>query len=149
MGLDTSHDCWHGAYSAFSRWRDKLAEAAGYTFHKTSLWEGGSPVYDIPSLDWGNIEATIGNDLLGKWPTIPVRPDGTPDPLIILLAHSDCEGELQTEYLTPLADRLTELLPALEGQDGGGHIGNYVEKTQTFIDGLRRAAAAGENVEFH
>ena len=34
MGLDTTHDCWHGAYLAFSRWRDQLAEVAGYTFHK-------------------------------------------------------------------------------------------------------------------
>lgn len=23
MGLDTSHDCWHGAYSAFTRWRQQ------------------------------------------------------------------------------------------------------------------------------
>jgi hypothetical protein len=30
MGLDTTHDCWHGAYSAFMRWRRKLAEVAGY-----------------------------------------------------------------------------------------------------------------------
>ena len=29
MGLDTTHDCWHGAYSAFMRWRQKLAEVAG------------------------------------------------------------------------------------------------------------------------
>ena len=25
MGLDCSHGCWHGAYSAFMRWRAKLA----------------------------------------------------------------------------------------------------------------------------
>ena len=30
MGLDTTHDCFHGAYSAFSRWRNAVAEAAGY-----------------------------------------------------------------------------------------------------------------------
>ena len=28
MGLDTTHDCWHGSYSAFAIWRKKLAEAA-------------------------------------------------------------------------------------------------------------------------
>lgn len=143
MGLDTTHDCWHGAYSAFSRWRDKLAEAAGYTFHEI---EHGRRLVD---LDWGGIEAAIGYDLNGKWPAIPVRPDGSPDPLIILLAHSDCEGELQTEFLAALADRLEELLPKLEGLEDGGHIGSYVVKTQTFIDGLRRAAAASEPVGFH
>lgn len=143
MGLDTTHDCWHGAYSAFSRWRDQLAEVAGYTFHE---FEGGRKLVD---LDWGGIESVIGRDLLGKWPSMPVRHDGTPEPLILLLAHSDCEGELQAEYLDALADRLTKLLPALEGVEGGGHIGSYVEKTQTFIDGLRRASAAGEDVGFH
>lgn len=143
MGLDTSHDCWHGAYSAFSRWRDKLAEVAGYTFHE------GQYGHQIVDLDWGSVEATIGKELLRDWPAMPVRPDGTPDPLIVLLAHSDCEGSIQVEFLGPLADRLEELLPGLEGEDGSGHIGLYTEKTQTFIDGLRRAAAAGERVEFH
>jgi hypothetical protein len=143
MGLDTTHDAWHGAYSAFNRWRDKLAEVAGYTFHEHENRR------QLIELDWGGIEATIGRDLNGKWPAIPVRHDGTPDPLIILLAHSDCEGELQVEYLEALAGRLTELLPKVEGLEDGGHIGNYVEKTQTFIDGLRRAAEAGEPVGFH
>ena len=26
MGLDTTHGCWHGTYSAFNRWRNKIAE---------------------------------------------------------------------------------------------------------------------------
>lgn len=25
MGLDVSHDAWHGAYSAFTRWRHEIA----------------------------------------------------------------------------------------------------------------------------
>lgn len=143
MGLDTTHDCWHGAYSAFSRWREYLAEVAGYTMHTHPELPGRTP-----DIDWGNIERTIGLDLFGRWPAVPVRPDGTPDALIVLLAHSDCEGEIQEDMVGPLADRLEELLPLLEG-DGGGHIGSYREKTQTFIDGLRRAEAAGEAVGFH
>lgn len=152
MGLDTSHDCWHGAYSAFTRWRQKLAEAAGYTLHHDVMAGYGTdaPVAISrmsPDMDWGNIQETIGDDLFGKWPAIPVRPDGTPDPLIILLAHSDCEGELQTEFVGALADRLEELLPLLDG-DGGGHVGSYRAKTEQFIGGLRAAAAAGEDVTF-
>ena len=143
MGLDTTHECWHGSYSAFNRWRDTLAEVSGYTFHRN---EHGQLMVD---LDWGNAEATIGENLMGKWPRMPMRPDGTKDPLIVLLAHSDCEGEIQTRFCGPLADRLEELLPKLEGIDRGGHVGLMTEKTQTFIDGLRRAAAAGESVEFH
>jgi hypothetical protein len=64
-----------------------------------------------------------------------------------LLAHSDCEGEIQADICAPLADRLEELLPKLEG-DGGGHVGSYREKTETFIRGLRSAASAGEAVVF-
>ena len=145
MGLDTSHNCWHGAYSAFSRWRNQLAEVAGYTFFKA----GDPRIYETACLDWGNINATIGDDLLSRtWPAIPVRPDGTSDALIVLLAHSDCEGEIQADMCAPLADRLEQLLPLLDG-DGGGHVGNYREKTQAFIDGLRDAAAKGEVVGFH
>jgi len=29
MGLDISHGCWHGAYSAFMRWREKISQVAG------------------------------------------------------------------------------------------------------------------------
>jgi hypothetical protein len=148
MGLDTTHNCWHGAYSAFNRWRDKLAEVAGYTFHESvgSHDPIGSVIIDI---DWGNIEKTIGTDLNGEWPAIPVRPDGTPDPLIILLAHSDCEGELQTEFLEPLADRIEELIPHLGEEDGGGHIGLFKDKTEKFVKGLRLAAKRNEKVEFY
>lgn len=144
MGLDLTHNCWSGSYPAFNRWRDKLGEVAGYTFHKSPDGFGYSP-----DIDWGNIENIIGHDLDGKWPNIPVRPDGTPDPLIILMAHSDCGGYLQTEYLDALANRLEDLLPKLENLDDGGHIGSYTDKTQTFIKGLRLAAKCGERVGFH
>ncbi len=30
MGLNVSHGAWDGAYSAFMRWRRKLAEVSGY-----------------------------------------------------------------------------------------------------------------------
>ena len=43
--------------------------------------------------------------------------------------------------------RMEELLPSLGG-DLGGHIGVVRVKTQTFIDGLRRASKMGEDVEF-
>lgn len=147
MGLDTTHNCWHGAYSAFNRWRDRLAEAAGIEV-EPYRYENGI-MFGGPRLDWRSIERKIGYDLNGKWDEIPVRHDGIPDPLIILLAHSDCEGELQTEFLDSLADRLEELLPLVEHEDGGGHIGNYGDTTRKFIKGLRLAFKRGEKVSFH
>ncbi len=119
MGLDTSHDCWSGAYSAFHRWRSKLAELVGL--------QGFSDIKETNDIRF---------KVLGK------------DPIRFILAHSDCDGIIPHKQCKPLAKRLTELLPKLDG-DGGGHIGSYREKTQQFIDGLMKAHKKGEDVEFH
>lgn len=140
MGLDASTESgvelWRGAYSAFTRWRNQLAEAAGYT-----VAPGPGP-YRIPgpALDWDNLTEANG---AGDWETTPA------DPLLVLLAHSDCDGHILPAQAGPLADRLTELLPLLPAGTGGGHIGDWRVTTQTFIDGLRAAAEAGERVEFY
>jgi hypothetical protein len=128
MGLDTSHDCWHGAYSAFTRWRTALGRAAGLPIGKVPLFGGGAPTIDWP--DTTKLDQT--------------------DALRILIEHSDCDGEIPWQVCGPMADRLEALLPELEKLgDGGGHIGNYVAKTKQFIDGLRLASAHQEDVEFH
>lgn len=132
MGLDTSHDCWHGAYSAFSRWRNKLAEVAGY-----ELYMHGP--YETARINWGRI---TDDNIQGKWNETPK------DPLIVLIAHSDCDGTIYPKQAVPLANRLEELLPLLK-DDGGGHIGPYKKRTQLFIDGLRLAASKSEAIDFH
>lgn len=138
MGLDTSHGCWHGAYSAFTRWRHKIAEVAGY-----AVW---SVVYDdgIKSdtimLDWGHVTE---ENLAGKWNEMPS------DPLILIFAHSDCHGELPWQFCAKLAERLEEIMPLLPDGDAPGHIGNWRYKTQEFIDGLKLAHKLQENVNFH
>lgn len=148
MGLDTTHGCWHGAYSAFMRWREELAHVAGLP--PLELMEGfferGS--YRDPFRD----HAERWKDLGGAdrfYRSLPIRWDSLrPSALHELLFHSDCEGEIPAERCAPIADALEELLPRLPAGEAGGHIGNWRDKTQTFIDGLRKAAAAGEKVEF-
>ena len=57
MGLDISHDAWHGAYSAFNRFRQKVAQAMGgsypphYIYDKIGyrLYEGADP--DLPIIN--------------------------------------------------------------------------------------------------
>jgi hypothetical protein len=137
MGLDCSHDAWHGAYSAFSRWRHKIAEAAGYAVWPVKYGDGMT--HDTVMLDWGRITK---ENQFGAWEQTPA------DPLVVLFVHSDCEGEIRPEQAGPLADALERLLPDLDG-DGGGHIGDYRSKTRAFIDGLRRAVAANEPLDFH
>ncbi len=133
MGLDTTHNCFHGAYSAFSRFRNLLATAAGY-----ELFKDGRSIF--PKIDW---ETYPEGGLIGDWPETPS------DPLIVLLVHSDCDGFIRPAQAGPLADRMEELLPKLEGIDGGGHIGMMTSTTKLFIEGLRAAVEANESVEFH
>ncbi|MEX7474248.1 hypothetical protein AB4Z39_31630 [Mycobacterium adipatum] len=140
MGLDVSHDCWSGAYSGFNRWRDELARVAGYEFATVKERPSGAQIF----VDWGHVEYDW---MFGEWPFIPCRIDGTPDPLLLIVLHADTEGRLKHEHLVPIADRLTELLPLLEG-DGGGHVGGYREATQQFINGLRLADMRKEDVVF-
>lgn len=147
MGLDTSHGCWHGAYSAFHRWRVMLARVAGLP--PLDLMEG---MYEARNyrdpLHWA--EQKLGDGSFADiYAALPIRWDSLRyDPaLYALLHHSDCDGEIPAEMCGPLADRLTELLPLITG-DGGGHIGDYREKTATFISGLRLAESRNEPVEF-
>jgi hypothetical protein len=140
MGLDTSHGCWHGAYSAFSRWRDGLAKAAGYEIIEGGIREDGY-VPPTVNLDWSQYSQ---ENYLGEWPGGPPGED----PLLVLIVHSDCGGMLPTWCLKPLADRLEGLLGKLPEEPDGGHIGDWSVKTKTFIAGLREAAALGEEVEF-
>ena len=166
MGLDVSHGCWSGAYSAFMRWRRQIAKCAGIPL---PLMEG----YYVPPneevLEWlrpregGPLCRSHLGPALTYWlddvqSALPLSWEpfrwnwrvGFSDPLIVLLNHSDCDGKIDSEDCAHLAERLEGLLPQLrELSDDPGHIGSWVEKTQRFIDGLRLAAAAGEAVEFH
>lgn len=119
MGLDTSHGCWHGPYSAFMRWREHLNHAIR-----------------------GN--GITREDLDQAW-----REGFYADqskPINVLMNHSDCDGIIQADVCGPLADALQGLLdtnmPARAMYDEAR------PATERFIAGLRRAAAAGEDVEF-
>lgn len=133
MGLDTTHDCWHGPYSAFMRWREKL----NYFVMKTRAKD--DPVADeIERMGWTR-EAIVAAWERGQY-------DDQTIPINVLMGHSDCEGEIPAEMCGPIADALETLLVYMPER------GLYDEArpaTVRFINGLRRAAAAGEPVGFH
>lgn len=85
MGLDTSHNCWHGSYSGFMAFRRELAKAAG-----------------MPPLD--SMKGFGGNM---PWDELK------PDAVHVLLNHSDCEGEIAVVDCLPLAERLEHLAPTM------------------------------------
>lgn len=143
MGLDVSHDCWRGGYCSFSRWRNIIAVEAKIGTRKISMFGGpiteDSAVVDIPNIP---DEYFTEDTLMGAWEEEP------PDPLYVLLCHSDCDGQIMHAHTISLAQRLEAVLPKLRGMDGGGHIGNVEATTQQFIDGLYNAWNAGEDVTF-
>ena len=118
MGLDTTHDCWHGPYSAFNRWRTKLCEVAGY----------------------GDLEEYAGFGGSTPWPMM--------DPLAILLSHSDCDGEIRWQDCENIANALHELITGMTRADTGRPLATYTVDTLQFISGLTTAHARKENVRF-
>lgn len=86
MGLDTTHDAWHGPYSSFNEWRRQIAKAAG-----------------MPPL----------NDMEGFGGDIPWD-EYLNHPLYELLNHSDCDGDIAWDKCKVIADGLIEILPKLE-----------------------------------
>lgn len=88
--------------------------------------------------------------LLSAFDFKPIRWDCLKeDALHELLFHPDGEGMIPSSSCAAIAHRLTELIPLLPDEDGGGDIGNWRDKTTKFRDGLLLAADRGENVHFH
>jgi hypothetical protein len=135
MGLDTSHDCWHGSYSSFSQWRRYLGELARIQYKSFEMDLGFKYKYMEPDIDWS---IYTKQNIKGKWKETPK------DPIMILICHSDCEGSIKIEQLKPLKDRLEELLPLMDPLNE-----YFIGKTKSFIKGLEKAIQANEDVEFH
>ena len=143
MGLDTSHGAWHGSYHNFYAWRGAVAGAAGYSDYN----EVAGDIFDTlnaeeqppeRSIKWNEID---DQKLGGLW----VEPPG--DALVMLLAHSGCEGSIFPRDAEPIASRLEELLPAIR-KVATGERDWLFDATEDFIDGLRAAAAVHEPVTF-
>ena len=119
MGLDTTHNCWHGSYTSFHRFREELANAIGMPDLKKMEGFGGAIA----------------------WESLP------PDTLHVLLNHSDSDGVIEAKDCLPLAERLEEIvrLHAVYEEDYGY---SWQERALQFAKGLRVAASLGENVDF-
>ena len=115
MGLDTTHDCWHGPYSMFSAWRTELAAAIGLSLNQMDGFGGDR-----------------------EWPD--------DEPLVLLLEHSDCDGEIAADKTELIADRLAEIIYKVKSRAG---VGDFVATCQQFERGPREAHNAGEPVGFH
>jgi|SRR5688572_2277704 len=124
MGLDTTHDAFHGAYSSFNHFRMEICVAAGIEMVPDP--ERGDRPHPIW---WTDMDPST--DYMGNW---TAEPD---DPLRYLIEHSDCDGALRCEHLPALVERLRPLSLATE-QD----------RLDQFIRGCEDAIARGDDVGF-
>jgi hypothetical protein len=147
MGLDTTHDAFHGAYSAFNSLRQEVCHAIGgsYPPHFLRNYDGdlakdanGSVIYDR-SLDEQRFylpDDFTEEDNPGVWE---------------FLKHSDCDGDIAPELCSVMADELDKIVPKMR-EDGVGHIaarGGFRAVLVKFVAGLRAAAAEGVPLGFH
>lgn len=154
MGLDTSHDAFHGPYSAFNRLRAAVCYCAGGLWSPHNFPSEQAGVQRLAELDVAEpIERTTSGAL---WFYLPDKVTEQTHPgLYAFLKHSDCDGQLTPEECAAVARDLNALIPALEQFDrdhpdlSWGHIGSFADRAFQFANGCRRAAAAGEVLDFH
>lgn len=76
MGLDTTHNCWHGAYGSFKEFRELVGRAAGLPYRPAKNADG-----NVLDIDWDDITL---RQIDGHWdrkgPT--VKASGIYDPPI-------------------------------------------------------------------
>lgn len=135
MGLDTSHDCWHGPYSMFMRWRQWLHYFIMIERPEV-VDERGEPLH---------YKGATRESLIWAWDHgVYANQD---DALNVLMLHSDCDGEIPHDVCHRLADALAGLM--YRRMPERGLYDEMRPATERFIAGLRRAFEAGQPVEFH
>lgn len=158
MGLDISHDTWHGSYSSFMAWRKRIAQVAGLPplelmegFYepldeKRRLWASDVPTFwtSTKISDWRSNWRLLSLDkrLPISWNCLK------PCPLHELLHHSDCDGEISWEVCNSIADGLESLIELLPQEGTEEDPWDWKDKTKQFVKGLRLAASLKENIVF-
>jgi hypothetical protein len=119
MGLDTSHNCWHGPYSSFNRFRYSLGYQIGINLDDY-LGYGGKGTKDLKE---------INHDLM------------------CLFNHSDCEGRLTIKECKSIVRGLNSVLDNFnENLDFDF---NFKSKIIQFRDGCLDAISKRQMVKFH
>jgi hypothetical protein len=126
MGLDTSHNAWHGPYSSFNRFRHWLASKAGINLSEYYGYGSKTATKDLDSIN---------------------------HKIMPLLNHSDCDGELTPVECKQIAEGIDEILNGLskeeiEDPENEYHF-SHLNKAKQFRDGCILAHSLNENIDFH
>jgi hypothetical protein len=126
MGLDTSHDAWHGPYSSFNRFRYWLAEKIGINLDDYIGYGKESAVKELTSID---------------------------HKLMPLFNHSDCEGELTPAECKQIAEGIDEILKGISKEEvehpENTYSFSHINKAKQFREGCLLAHSLNENIDFH
>lgn len=114
MGIDFSHGGASWSYGGFGQFRTRLAEAIGITLTEMRGFRG-----------------------LREWSTVD-------DPIVPLLNHSDCDGELPAIVCATVAPRLREIVSAWPDDP----FDYDRENALRLADGMEECAALGVPMEF-
>ena len=126
MGLDTSHDAWHGPYSSFNQFRYWLAKKIGINLDDYLGYGKVNPTKDLTSID---------------------------HKLMPLFHHSDCDGILTPSECKQIAEGIDEVLNSMSQEEiddpeNNWHFSNY-SKAKQFKEGCLLAYSKKENIDFH
>lgn len=147
MGINLTHNAWTGSYTAFAAWRTALAGAAGYeTTAEPDPETGRISFEELRHAQYAVAGWQFNPDRdIGDWTNEPPPPD----PLLILLTHSDCDGRIAPQQAQPLADRLEQLLPRIPQytKDLADEM-QLQFMTRKFVAGLRDAIGQNQPIIF-
>lgn len=139
LGFNKSEASW--SYSGFNDFRKRLANEIGICLPlMDGFWLPGYPRSEVESAI-----KRVGTDIIDanfKWlPKEPLKWDKIKDPIVDLLLHSDCEGELSAEQCGKIYPRLKELI---EGWDE-----DYDKKQALLLaEGMENCAKKNEPLVF-
>ncbi len=153
MGLDITHDCYHGGFHTFNYWRIWLAKQIGLPL---DMMQGHTGYY-VTTEEVDAIRKQLGADCYNEplhsgyqvlrhmqdckgisWQSIS-------DPLKILLDHSDCDGCIRWHNAGKIALRL--LLIIRQSKDDPDY-SQWYETTKRFALGCCQAYQQRENILF-
>lgn len=116
MGLDTSHNAWHGPYSSFNRFRTMIAEKIGIKLEDMEGFGGNKSFSEVNH------------------------------PIVPLLDHSDCDGELSVEECKSIVEGIDLILSDFNVKtDEDVYFVRYMKQ---FSDGCKLAISRNENIQF-
>ncbi|MGB1013144.1 MAG: hypothetical protein ACPG4T_03335 [Nannocystaceae bacterium] len=127
MGLDVTHGCWSGGYGHFNSFRKDIAAACGGSFppHKEDV-KAHEPDLAVSSR-WFYDERVVPTEHVAG--------------MLVLMRHSDCDGEIQPKEAEAVAGFLMWVEPRLAPA--------FRENARRFASGCLVAASLNEPVEFH